>query len=290
VTGTARPVSIPTVLPQGKQEKELFIACKFAEIQLIDGGGLVDMVSAPEEKESHGGSDVLAMLNGVEIGLQLTELKIPHRPSSADRAYKLTEKLLDEVVGRVSPSYPVLVYVGSHDDCSNLSIKLKKKDIQQLAGVISDAIVNEWFSPSVKEILEAPGLKLNPLVISPRLKKVISRIEISKIPEGHITMCQGRNNVYVNFNFKTVVASDDIYRSLLSSICQKKQGSEAPILLVWCCDKDFWGEMELITKMFKEVVSNSLFDHVDYIYLFFFINAEGMFEVNKQVFVIKEID
>ena len=283
--GTAKPSCLRGILPQEKSAKECFIAREFAKVQRIGGYSLADIESSPDDSE--GKADVIAKLNGAEVGIQLTELKIAHRPQSSDRASKIIDKLLELILTKVNPPYPVFVDVRSPLDYQNASIKLTGKKIGKLATIIADAIVSEQFSPSIDEYFgeSRVGLQLNPLEIPPQIEPTISRIEISKIPEGHTTLCQGKDNVHINFNFDVVVTSAETYESLARTIYQKKHNAHAPILLVWSYDQDFWGEEEGIAQMFRERSDNSPFD---YIYLFFFINAEKLFEANRKVIVVKE--
>lgn len=283
--GTAKPVYFRDVLPQEKTTRECFIAQEFAKIQKIGGYILTDIESNPDDSE--GKADVIARLNDVEVGIQLTELKIAHRPQSSDRARKIVDNLLELILAQIRPLYPVFVDIHSSSDYLNASIRLIGKKTVDLAEIIAEAIANEQFSPSIYEYFEKPrsGLRSNPLDIPPQLKSIISYIEISRIPEGHTTMCQGRDNVHINFNFDIVVTSVETYENLVRAIYQKKRNAKASILLVWSCDRDFWGEEGRIGQIFREQLGNSPFD---YVYLFFFMNAEGLFEANRKVIVVKE--
>jgi hypothetical protein len=123
------------------------------------------------------------------------------------------------------------------------------------------------------------------LPIPENLKDVIKGVELQKIPEGHNTLCHGRGNVFINFNFDIVVASDELDERLVVQVLEKKEKSITDTLLVWACDSDFWGQQEQIYKLFMTYSDKSKFDNI---YLFFFIDAEKMFDVNKKVYVIRE--
>jgi len=285
MTGTARPVFINKVLPKKKQEKEVFVAEQFARIQTVAGIPLIDIRSNPDDSE--GKADVLAMAERNEIGIQLTELKIAHRPASADRARRITDKLLDTILARIKPDCHIMVDIQSTLDYTNQSVKLVGKRLKMLGKVIADGIQNSIFSPSLTDYFDKSksGLKSNPLDIPETLKDTITCIELRKIPEGHNTMCYGRENLFINFNFDMVVSSDELDETLVSQIITKKANSKADVLLIWACDMDFWGQKEHIHRLFCEQVEATLFDNV---YIFFFIDAEGLFEANQKVFVVKE--
>ena len=71
----------------------------------------------------------------------------------------------------------------------------------------------------------------------------------------------------------------------MKEIYKKKNKGTAEILLIWSYDKDFWGQEETIKQFLLEKSRNSTFK---YIYVFFFRNAEGLFEANKKIFTIKD--
>lgn len=285
MTGTAKPVFINKVLPKKKQEKEVFVAEQFARIQTVAGVPLIDIRSNPDDSE--GKADVLAMAEGNEIGIQLTELKIAHRPASADRAMRITDKLLDTILVRIKPDCRIMVDIRSTMDYTNQSVKLAGKRLKMLGKVIADGIQNSTFSPSIADYFDKSksGLKSNPLDIPETLKDTITCIELRKIPEDHNTMCYGKENLFINFNFDMVVSSDELDETLVSQIITKKANSKADVLLIWACDMDFWGQKEHIHRLFCEQVEATLFGNV---YIFFFIDAEGLFEANQKVFVVKE--
>ncbi|MBA7554862.1 hypothetical protein ES705_47498 [subsurface metagenome] len=172
-------------------------------------------------------------------------------------------------------------------DYNNKSIKLTKTTLNSLAEVIARGIKNSVFSPSPADYFDKSksGLKQNPLSIPEHLKEIVTRVNLWTIPEGHNTLCYGRENVFVNFNFDMVVSSDELDNTLVSQIIAKKTNSKADTLLVWSSDRDFWGQEEHIHRFFCEQVEATSFANV---YIFFFIDAEGLFEANKKVFIVKE--
>lgn len=283
--GTAQPVFMPRVLPEEKIAKEEFIVREFAKSQNVGGHTLTDIKPNPDD--SDGKSDVLAKHKGIEIGIQLTELKISHRPQSADIARGIVNKLLEEILSKVKPPYPVFVDIHSSQDYQNASIKLRGKSTTALAELIIESITNEQYSPAISDYFDQPGTALQPKLLSipDSLKHVITRIEVSKIPEKHTTMCQGKDNLYINFNFDIVVSSNETFEYLIEEIFRKKSFSKSSILLVWSCDQDFWGEEEKVAKMLKDRAGKSSFE---FVYYFSFINAQKLFETNKKVMVIKE--
>jgi len=285
MTGTARPISFKAVLPKDKQAKEVFIVEQFARIQMVAGATLIDIRSNPDDSE--GKADVLAIAERNEIGIQLTELKIAHGVASADRARKITKKLLDKILELVKPSSRIFVNVCSPLDYKNESLKLIGKPLDSLAEVIAGGIKNSVFSPSTADYFDKSksGLKPNPLSIPEKLKETVTRVELCKVPEGHNIICHGRENVFVNFNFDIVVSSNELDKTLVSRIIAKKANSKADTLLVWSSDRDFWGQEEHIHRLFCKQVAATSFDNV---YIFFFIDAEKIFEANKKVFIVKE--
>lgn len=285
--GTAKPVSFKKVLPKEKQAKEVFIVEQFARIQTVAGAPLIDIQSNPDDSE--GKADVLAMAERNEIGIQLTELKIAHRPASADRARRMTETLLDTILARVKPDCRIMVDIRSPLDYTNQNVKLAGKPLEMLGKVIAEGIQNSTFSPSPVDYFDKSksGLKPNPLDIPETLKDTITRIELRKISERHNIMCYGRENLFINFNFDIVVSSNELDETLVSQIIAKEANSKADTLLVWSSDRDFWGQEqgEHIHRLFCEQVEATSFDNV---YIFFFIDAEKIFEANKKVFIVKE--
>lgn len=103
------------VLPTDKRDRERFIVEEFAKTQKIGGFTLTDIETS--EDDSHGRPDVRAKLNGVDIGLQLTELKIEHSPRSAYIAHEITVKLIDCVLREIKPPSPIFVDIQSPKDC-----------------------------------------------------------------------------------------------------------------------------------------------------------------------------
>jgi len=287
MTGTAKPVSFKKLLPKEKQKKEVFIVEQFARIQTVAGATLTDI--RPNADDSEGKADVLAVAERNEIGIQLTELKIPHRPASADRARKMTETLLDIILARVKPDCYIMVDIQSPLDYTNQNVKLTGKRLEMLGKVIVESIQNSTFSPSPADYFDKSkfDLKRNPLSIPEKLKETVTCVELCKVPEGHNIICHGRENVFINFNFDLVVSSNEFDETLVSQIIAKKANSKADTLLVWSSDQDFWGqeEKEHIHRFFCEQVGATLFDNV---YIFFFIDAEKLFEANKKVFIVKE--
>jgi hypothetical protein len=152
MTGTAKPVFIKKVLPKKKQEKEVFVVEQFARIQTVAGAPLIDIRSNPDDSE--GKADVLAMAERNEIGIQLTELKIAHRPASTDRASRMTETLLDTILARVKPDCRIMVDIRSTLDYTNQSVKLAGKRLKMLGKVIADGIQNSTFSPSIADYFD----------------------------------------------------------------------------------------------------------------------------------------
>ncbi len=284
--GTAKPVYFNRVLPVDKKQKELFIAKEFSELQQIKGIPLIEIVNSDDDYA--GKPDIFAKLDDKPIGIQLTELKYEHRPKSNNVALSIAEKLLDEILKLSEPEFPVYVDIHSSKDYQNEILTLKKKEIIRLASLISKAIINREFSSSISDFFKNPrpsDLRINPINIPKELNDKIKKITISKIPDGNSTLCPGRRNVFINFRFDIVVTSDVSMESLIADILQKKEKGEASILLVWARDQDFWGEEEEISEIFKRLSEKSSFD---YIYIFFFIDAEKLFKPNRKVFMIKE--
>jgi len=285
ITSAATLVSFKTVLPDEKQAKEVFIVEQFACIQTVAGATLIDI--RPNADDSEGRADVLAIANGNEIGIQVTELKISHRPASADRAWKITETLLDTILARVRPECRIMVDIQSPQDYTNKNVKLVGKRLKMLGKIIVEGIQNSTFSPSQADYFDKTksGLKPNPLNIPETLKDTITRIELCKIPKRHNIMCHGRENVFINFNFDIVVSSDELDKKLVLRLLEKKANSVADTLLIWACDQDFWFQEEGIFQLFSAHAKETVFNNI---YLFFFINAEKLFEPNKRVFTVKE--
>lgn len=285
MTGTARPVFFKTVLPVNKQAKEVFIVEQFSRIQTISGARLTNI--RPNVDDSVGKADVLAITNGNEIGIQLTELKIAHRAASDDRAKRMIESLLSTILAGIKPDHRIMVDIKSPLDYTNQSIKLVGKRLETLGKIIAEGIRNSSFSPSPADYFkkDKSGLKPNPLDIPEKLKDTIGRIEIFKISDGHNIMCPGRENVFINFNFDIVVSSDELDEQLVLRILTKKANSLADTLLIWVCDQDFWGQEKRIWQLFLKHSKETAFDNS---YLFFFINAEKMFDANMKIFTIKE--
>jgi hypothetical protein len=199
----------------------------------------------------------------------------------------MTESLLDKILTLVKPNCRIFVNIRSPIDYTNESMKLNGKQLEILGRVIAEGIRDSVFSPSPSEYFgkSKPGLKPNPLVIPDTLEGSISRIELHKIPEGHNTTCHGRENVFINFNFDTVVGSDELDEDLVSRLLARKADSVADTLLIWSCDQDFQGQEERIHELFMKRARETRFENI---YLFFFIDAEGFFEANKKVFIVKE--
>ena len=285
MTGTARLVTLRRVLPKDKQAKELFIVEQFARVQTIAGSVLTDTRINPDDCECK--ADVLAKANGKPIGIQLTELKIQHRPASADRANKISEALLAAILNRVQPSCRIMINIRSSRDDRNESLKLVGKKIEMLGKTISDGIENSIFSPSSADYFDKTkiGIRPNPLFIPKDLEDIITSVELQKIPDGHNTACYGRNNIFINFNFDVVVSSDEMDENLVSQVFEKKENSVADTLLIWACDRDFWGQQEQIYKLCVAHSDKSRFDNI---YLFFFIDSEKMFDANKKVYVVRD--
>jgi hypothetical protein len=285
ITSAATLVSFKTVLPDEKQAKEVFIVEQFACIQTVAGATLIDIRANADDSE--GRADVLAIANGNKIGIQLTELKISHRPASADRTWRMTETLLDTILARVRPECRIMVDIQSPQDYTNKNVKLVGKRLKMLGKIIVEGIQNSTFSPSQADYFDKTksGLKPNPLNIPETLKDTITRIELCKIPKGHNTMCHGRENVFINFNFDIVISSDELDENLVLSLFARKANSVADTLLIWACDQDFWCQEERILQLFLAHAKKTVFNNI---YLFFFINAEKLFEPNKRVFTVKE--
>ena len=285
MTGTAKPVMLKRILPKEKQAKELFIVEQFAHVQTITGDVLTEIRSNPDDSE--GKADVLAKVNGRTIEIQLTELKIQHRPASTDRAKRISEAVLVAILNRVQPSCRIMINIHSSKDDRNESLKLAGKMIEILGKTIAEGIENSIFSPSPADYFDKTktGIRPNPLSIPKDLEKIITSVELQKIPDGHNTLCYGRNNIFINFNFDVVVSSEEMDEKLVSQIFAKKENSVADTLLIWACDKDFWGQQEQIYKLCVVQSDKSRFDNI---YLFFFIDAEKMFDANKKVYVVRE--
>ena len=281
----AKPVYLKTVLPKDKRDVEKFVVEDFSKIQKINGYTLTNIQINPDD--SHGKADITAKLNGIDIGLQLTELKIGHRPESSSRSEKIIERLVNLILEEIEPAFPLFVDIYSTKDYQNESIKLKPKGIQELANAIITGIKNREFSPSIRELFkpDKTNFKLKFLKIPRNLQKIISKITIQKIPDGYSTLSPGKNNIFINFHFDQVVTSDIVLEELVEEIYEKKNKGTAEILLIWSYDEDFWGQEERIKQFLLEKSRNSTFK---YIYVFFFINAEGPFEANKKIFTIKD--
>jgi hypothetical protein len=180
-----------------------------------------------------------------------------------------------------------MVDIRSSIDYKNESLKLIGKKIEMLGKTIADGIENSYFSQSPADYFDKTktGLRPKPLPISENLKDLIERVELYKIPEGHNTLCHGRENIFINFNFDIVVASDELDEMLVVQMLKKKEKSVADTLLIWACDSDFWGQQDQIYDLFVKHSDKCQFDNI---YLFFFIDAEKLFDANKKVYVVRE--
>lgn len=280
--GTAKQRFIKRILPINKEEKEEFIATEFAKMQKI-GDPVIENIKRNFD-DSNKKADILGRINNRDIGIQLTELKIEHRPHSAMKSIKLTNSLIELILKSLTPSFPIFVNICSTMDYQNKILKLNKKEINLLAETILKGIKEEKFSPPIDEIFKNKGAKLNYLDILEGLKKNISSIEINKINSNQEIYSQGKNNLHINFNFDSTISSDEIIFNLVEKIYEKKEGGDSEILLVWCSDMDFWFREEEIIRFLKEKFKKSGFESI---YFFQFIDAEGLFEANKKAFVIK---
>ena len=94
------------------------------------------------------------------MGIQLTELKIEHRPHSSNVANKLTTNLLNFILKSIKPCSKILVNIYSNKDYKNDILKLNDKELKEIAKIIVDGINKEKFFPNPDEFFKNKPLKL----------------------------------------------------------------------------------------------------------------------------------
>jgi len=252
LVGNMRLVKKPSPFPQDKRQLERFVVQHFAEFLSKEGSDLQNIRSAPDD--SFGKPDVLADVGSRTIGIQLTELKIEHRPSSRNVARQKEDELCEMILGLLEPHSPLLVNVFTTCRLNRIP-KLTARDMEAIAQTTAEAIKQIEFG----EPTENPKWPMYHRVPVPNgLHGKISHIFVQAIPSGWRTGAPGRDGLYVKFDFDQVMISDSVLQKMISKLVTQKSRSVADVLLVWCYDQDFWGQGNKIASLLvKEGASQS---------------------------------
>lgn len=260
--GTATPVSIPSAVPENKQEKEKFwVSALISKLPEFEGQN-IEIISNPDD--SLGGHDAILFVNEGEIGIQVTELT-----SELKRNYEhVRQKYLRGVFSLLE----------SH------SIKNEKNILISVFFSTLDINIFKKFRPSLltKIIVE----NINNITKTMIIKFDYGTILFEMVGENKFFVPSIRN-IGIDINIDQIPLSYEAYKNAIDYLEEKKRKSKSPWLLIWSLD--FWILREnydnQVLDYLKEAFSSSKFQKV---YFIESLGAEGLFNANLTLHCIKE--
>jgi len=259
--GTARMISMPSVIPPGKADKEVFWVNTLVNSLPEMSAKVTGVVSNTDD--SHGQHDVLINLQEANhIGVQVTELtsELRRKREAMRKAYlpKILALIEEEAVHHEQRVLAKLFFVASGPDLASLA---KPK---QVVKAIRDSDVD---GPPVD-------------IASGQCRLLLTTVGESELYVPHI------NNIGVDVDFDSVPRSLSGYQQAVDYLADKKTNSMSPWLLIW--STDFWRDKhrlgdDLLAYM-NNVFSESTFSNVYFVET---LDGKGSFEANLKVNFIK---
>ena len=256
--GTARQVTISSIIPKIKEDKEVFWVEKLLnKIQKK----YKEAYSNPDD--SDGNHDVIIDFDKNILGVQVTELTYELERARMDIKRKYIEKIKKEVLAnKIVSKNKILVNIFFS------AIDIKKPTLVR-----------------AEEVAKTVMTEVKKFTSDKSVKTPFGKILIQQIKSGQLyTSCAG--NIGFDVNFDQVPRSLPFYKETINSIVEKKSKSKSEWLLIWSLDfwrdKD-WLEDEVIDHMKKSFVDTSF----KKVYFAESLNGEGLFQANLKIVEIK---
>jgi hypothetical protein len=260
--GTATPVEIPFIIPEKKQDKEVFwtntLVSRLPELQAFNPS------VAPCADDSHGNHDVIVSLNnGDTIGVQVTELTYELERARRAQAERFVAEAIACFTKRgLSSERRMLVH------CFVPFISANRYVVPKI-DLLADA--TETFIRGSQEHS----------VITVENTKVL----FEWISEGELYV-PSVAGIGIACDLDSLPRTLEMYCDAISCLRDKKAGSNSPWLLMWSTsflrDKHWLGDKTI--EHMKATFSSSPFERV---YFVESIDGAGYFEANLVVHAIK---
>jgi hypothetical protein len=260
--GTATQVEIPSVIPDTKQDKEVFWTNTLVA-RLPELNGYSPCV-APCGDDSHGNHDVIVSLNcGDTIGIQVTELTY-----ELERARKAqAEKFIAEVIAcfrqrGLSSARKMLVH------CF-LPFVSGSRYVVPKVDLLADTTETFIRGSQERSVITVENTK----------------VMFEWVNEGDLYV-PSVAGIGISCDLDVLPRTLEMYCDAISCLCDKKMNSNSPWLLVWSTsflrDKHWLGDKAL--EHMKATFSSSHFERV---YFVESMDGAGFFEANLVVHAIK---
>jgi len=260
--GTAAQVAIPSVVPEGKQEKEVFWASalisRLPDLQTFNPS----VASCPDD--SHGKHDVIVNLdNGESIGIQVTELTY----ELARARQKQTEKFVTEALAYLTKC-----------GLSSARRLLVSCFVPFSAG-------NRYVVPKVELLANAIESFLRGSHENMSVTVEQTKVHFQWVDEGNFYV-PSIAGIGVACNLDALPRSLEMYCDAITCLRDKKANSNSPWLLVWSksfiWDKHWLGNETL--EHMRKTFSSSSFERVFFVES---MDGSGFFEANCVAHAIK---
>lgn len=260
--GTATQVAIPSVIPDKKQDKEVFwatvLVSRLPELQALNPS----IASCPDD--SHGNHDVIvSFCEGEPIGIQVTELTY-----ELERARQAqTEKFVAETLA-----------------------SFKKRGLSSARRLLVHCFVpfvagNRYVVPKVELLADATETFIRVSHESQALNDEQTKVRFEWVDDGEL-YAPSNAGIGVACNLDVLPRTLEMYCDAIAYLHEKKANSNSPWLLVWSKsffrDKHWLGDKTL--EHMKQVFLSSSFERV---YFIESMDGLGFFEANLVIHTIK---
>jgi len=260
--GTAKPVALPTVVPKETRECELFwvdaLVRNDSDIQSLDP----EIESCADD--SHGKSDViLRSQEGDEIGIQVTELTYELR---REREFQRTQFLRKNL---------------EHFVCEKVSAQ-KKLMVKCFLPYVS---TRKYHAPKPEDVLDATIAFIEGSDEEDLVEVPSARIYFKWVDDGELFV-PSVGNIGIDCNLDALPRSLEIYHDAILNLCNKKEKSKSPWLLIW--STTFWKDKHWIGDEVLDQMRSAL-DPLDFERVYFLetLDMPGAFQKNLTVHMIK---
>lgn len=227
--------------------------------------------------------DITFIENGLQRGLQITQLQFTRHEERKSIARRTAVQLVSSILKLITPRFPIIVNIFPLESKKVVPLSDVKKGKSKILEELADHIVFSIRENQDKFFVSDQPIWLH--IEHPTLKKYYRTLVLNKVPPNCYPRFYGRQNVFINYDIDDVAYEETDANDAVNAIFDKKNKGNANMLLIWS------DEFELGTlnkRRLAEIVFNEFsVSSFDEVFFMTFTNNLPMFAKSLELWVLK---
>jgi len=233
------------------------------------------------ENDENKGADTIIKINGIEKGIQITQLVfnevLKRQDVAKKRSLQISQLITEDL--EIDFKLNIIIYPPNHNT--------NKKDIPKNKEKLNNSLARE-----IRKIIKVNLNKLKnsteSIVVGiekESLEKIVTLISLNPIPKGLYSVFPGQKNVYVDYQFDNHLFDHKDVIEAVDLIYQRKNKGKAEFLLIWADRSGMLHMEEKIFEFIQKKFTNSSFEEV---FFLTFYDRKDMFQKSIKIRRVKK--